>query len=52
MAKGQTVFDFEDGNGEVPAHKHPNGGGWVSDTGYEHPEHRARYANNAAPSPS
>ena len=28
----QTMFDFEDGNGPVPAHKHPNGGGWVADT--------------------
>ena len=25
-------YDFEDGNGPVPAHKHPNGGGWISDT--------------------
>ena len=25
-------FDFQDGNGPVPAHKHPNGGGWVADT--------------------
>ena len=25
-----TTFDF--GNGPVPAHKHPNGGGWVADT--------------------
>ena len=27
-----THFDFEDGNGPVPAHRHPNGGGWVADT--------------------
>ncbi len=27
-----TTFDFNDGNGPVPAHKHPNGGGWVADT--------------------
>jgi UDP-3-O-[3-hydroxymyristoyl] glucosamine N-acyltransferase len=27
-----TTFDFGDGNGAVPAHKHPNGGGWVADT--------------------
>jgi len=27
-----TKFDFQDGNGPVPAHKHPNGGGWVADT--------------------
>ena len=25
-----TTFDF--GNGLVPAHQHPNGGGWVADT--------------------
>jgi hypothetical protein len=25
-----TAFDF--GNGPVPAHRHPNGGGWVADT--------------------
>ena len=25
-----TTFDF--GTGPVPAHKHPNGGGWVADT--------------------
>ena len=28
----ETTFDFEDGNGPVPAHQHPNGGGWVADT--------------------
>jgi hypothetical protein len=27
-----TTFDFGDGKGPVPAHKHPNGGGWVADT--------------------
>lgn len=27
-----TTFDFGDGNGPVPAHRHTNGGGWVSDT--------------------
>ena len=27
-----TKFDFNDGNGPVPAQKHPNGGGWVADT--------------------
>ncbi len=26
-----TTFDFEDGRGPVPAHRHTNGGGWVSD---------------------
>jgi carbonic anhydrase/acetyltransferase-like protein (isoleucine patch superfamily) len=25
-------YDFDDGNGLVPAHKHTNGGGWVADT--------------------
>ena len=25
-----TAFDF--GTGPVPAHQHPNGGGWVADT--------------------
>ncbi len=25
-------FDFKDGQGPVPAHKHLNGGGWVADT--------------------
>jgi UDP-3-O-[3-hydroxymyristoyl] glucosamine N-acyltransferase len=28
--KGAQTFDF--GNGPVPAHRHPNGGGWVADT--------------------
>ena len=32
----QSVFDFEDGQGEVPAHRHVNTdgslGGWVADT--------------------
>lgn len=27
-----TTFDFNDGNGPVPAHQHSNGGGWVADT--------------------
>lgn len=27
-----TTHDFKDGRGEVPAHKHPNGGGWVADS--------------------
>lgn len=26
------IFNFNDGNGPVPAHKHPNGGGWVANT--------------------
>mgnify|MGYP001303285041 CR=1 FL=1 len=27
-----TLFDFEDGYGPVPAHRHPNGLGWVANT--------------------
>lgn len=27
-----TTFDFQDGDGPVPAHQHPNGGGWVANT--------------------
>jgi hypothetical protein len=27
-----TQFDF--GDGPVPAHQHPNGGGWVADTAH------------------
>jgi hypothetical protein len=27
-------FDFKDGYGYVPAHRHPNGGGWVANTAY------------------
>ena len=27
-----TKFNFQDGKGEVPAHQHPNGKGWVADT--------------------
>lgn len=27
-----TTFDFEDGKGPVPAHKHRNGGSWVANT--------------------
>ena len=26
------AIDFLDGQGPVPAHRHPNGGGWVADT--------------------
>ena len=26
------MHDFEDDNGPVPAHQHPNGGGWVADS--------------------
>jgi hypothetical protein len=25
-------YKFGDGKGPVPAHQHPNGGGWVADT--------------------
>jgi len=46
-----TKFDFNDGNGLVPAHQHINGGGWVadsasvSDTAYIGPN--ARVCGNA-----
>lgn len=30
--------DFGDGQGEVPAHQHLNGGGWVAETAYVAPE--------------
>jgi carbonic anhydrase/acetyltransferase-like protein (isoleucine patch superfamily) len=26
------MYNFQDGNGPVPAHRHPNGGGWVANT--------------------
>ena len=32
VEKEQETYDFQDGNGPVPAHKHPNGGGWVANT--------------------
>ena len=28
----KTLFDFRDGNRPVPAHQHPNGGGWIAET--------------------
>jgi len=28
------MFDFEDGNGSVPAHRHPFGGGWVANSAH------------------
>jgi len=31
--KAQT-HDFRDGNGPVPAHRNPNGGGWVADSAH------------------
>lgn len=40
------TFDFSDGMGPVPAHRHPNGGGWVANsaavsiTAYVGPEAR------------
>ncbi len=27
-----SLHDFDDGRGPVPAHRHPNGGGWVENT--------------------
>jgi len=32
-----TVHDFGDGRGRVPAHRHPNGGGWVAETAHVAP---------------
>lgn len=37
MARKQQMFDFEDGNGPVPAHQHKKGGGWVANTAYVAP---------------
>ena len=34
ISEGLRVYDFEDGMGEVPAHMHLNGGGWVADTAH------------------
>jgi hypothetical protein len=31
-------YKFGDGKGPVPAHQHPNGGGWVADTSYVGPD--------------
>ena len=28
------MISFDFGTGPVPAHKHPNGGGWVADTAF------------------
>lgn len=41
----KTVFDFGDGRGEVPAHQHPNGMGWVENTA--HVSDNARVYGNA-----
>lgn len=30
----ETLFDFKDGRGLVPAHRHSKGGGWVEDTAH------------------
>ena len=30
----ETSFNFHDGKGSVPAHQHPNGGGWVANTAH------------------
>lgn len=38
-------YDFEDGKGPVPAHKHCNGGGWVANTA--HVRGTARVEGNA-----
>ena len=32
MMKNTMTYDFLDGAGEVPAHQHSNGGGWVADS--------------------
>ena len=32
------TFDFDDGNGPVPAHRHSNGRGWVADTATVSPD--------------
>ena len=29
-----TDFDFQDGNGLVPAHQHLNGGGWIAESAH------------------
>ena len=26
------TYDFQDGYGAIPAHRHPNGGGWIADS--------------------
>ena len=28
------LYDFQNGCGEIPAHRHANGGGWVADTAH------------------
>ena len=28
----QTTFDFQDGKGQVPTHRHSSGGGWAANT--------------------
>ena len=34
MMNNTMTYDFLDGAGEVPAHQHSNGGGWVADSAY------------------
>jgi hypothetical protein len=31
-AEGIETHDFDDDNGAVPAHRHPNGGGWIANS--------------------
>ena len=45
IEKKHLTFDFNDGNGPVPAHQHQNGGGWVAETA--HVEDTARVSGNA-----
>ena len=33
-SEDSELHDFEDDNGPVPAHRHPNGGGWVANTAH------------------
>ncbi len=30
----EKMHDFGDGKGPVPAHRHPNGGGWIADSAF------------------
>jgi carbonic anhydrase/acetyltransferase-like protein (isoleucine patch superfamily) len=32
LFESDITYDFDDGLGPVPAYRHPNGGGWVSET--------------------
>jgi carbonic anhydrase/acetyltransferase-like protein (isoleucine patch superfamily) len=42
MAKKRSKYDFGDGRGPVPAHRHANGGGWVDDTAEVDPTARVQ----------